>query len=202
MLPQRNSLLGNNRLLYPLSSAKVDIFFHPSTITSAFNHGSSLKELWWLLFLGSKYTPLYSIQWMQMSSLFLSLSFYGLRLVLIDQSKYLCLSGKRYIGFAQEVYTFFYVMYTACDEENMTLRKFRRQERYRKCLFLAAQTDNHFAQREVCETSNMFGIAQLPLICLSKSPIVPRDPVKTVVRKLSAVAGRKKANKQAQYVVH
>lgn len=44
MLPQRNSLLGNNRLLYPLSSAKVDIFFHPSTITSAFNHGSSLKE--------------------------------------------------------------------------------------------------------------------------------------------------------------
>ena len=35
---------GNNRLLYPLSSAKVDIFFHPSTITSAFNHGSLLKE--------------------------------------------------------------------------------------------------------------------------------------------------------------
>ena len=106
MLPQRNSLPGNNRLLYPLSSAKVDIFFHPSTITSAFNHGSSLKELWRLLFLVSKYAPLYSIQWMQMSSLFLSFSFYGLRLVLIDQSKYLCLSGKRYIGFAQEVYTF------------------------------------------------------------------------------------------------
>ena len=37
-------MLGNNRLLYPLSSAKVDIFFHPSTITSAFNHGSLLKE--------------------------------------------------------------------------------------------------------------------------------------------------------------
>ena len=106
MLPQRNSLLWNNRLLYPLSSAKVDIFFHPSTITSAFNHGSLPKELWRLLFLASKYTPLYSIQWMQMSSLFLSLSFYGLRLVLIDQSKYLCLSGKRYIGFTQEVYTF------------------------------------------------------------------------------------------------
>ena len=57
MLPQRNSLLGNNRLLYPLSSAKVDIFFHPSTITSAFNHGSSLEELWRLLFLASKCTP-------------------------------------------------------------------------------------------------------------------------------------------------
>ena len=147
MLPQRNSLPGNNRLLYPLSSAKVDIFFHPSTITSAFNHGSSLKELWRLLFLGSKYTPLYSIQWMQMSSLFLSLSFYGLRLVLIDQSKYLCLSGERYIGFAQEVYTFqsigiyvsieryipfFYVMYTARDEGNMILRKFYKEERYQE----------------------------------------------------------------------
>lgn len=84
-------------------------------------------------------------------------------------------AGERYIGFAQEVYTFqsigiyvsfgryipfFYVMYTARDEGNMILRKFYKEERYLECLFLAAQTDNHFAQREVCETSNMFGIAR------------------------------------------
>ena len=109
---------------------------------------------------------------MQMSSLFLSLSFYGLRLVLIDQSKYLCLSGKRYIGFTQEVYrfrsrgiylsidryirfirkvyTFFYVMYTECDEENMTLRKFRRQERYREWLLPITPTDNRFATMGFC----------------------------------------------------
>lgn len=97
------------------------------------------------------------------------------------RSRGIYLSIDRYIRFIRKVYTFFYVMYTACDEENMTLRKFRKQERYRECLFLAAQTDNHFAQREVCETSNMFGITQLPLICLSKFPTAPQDLVKLAV---------------------
>ena len=88
-----------------------------------------------------------------------------------------------YIAFAQEVYTFqsigiyvsfgryipfFYVMYTARDEGNMILRKFYKEERYRECLSLAARTDNHFTTIGVCATSNMFRIAQLPLICLRK----------------------------------
>ena len=108
------------------------------------------------------------------------------------RSRGIYLSIDRYIRFIRKVYTFFYVMYTACDKGNMTLRKFRRKERYRECLFLAAQTDNHFAQREVCETSNMFGIAQLPLIRLSKSPIVPRYPVKSVVEGLAQLRDERK----------